>query len=61
MEVAANDLEGAYIAGDVVDMDTGEVMVDANHELTPTIVSKSSKPASNRSRSSSLSATMWAR
>src|SRR3984957_19904486 len=40
VEVAANDLEGAYIAGDVVDMNTGEVMIDANHELTPTIVGK---------------------
>ncbi len=40
VEVAANDLEGAFIAGDVVDMNTGEVMIDANHELTPAIVGK---------------------
>ncbi len=40
VEVAANDLEGAYIAADVVDMDTGEVIVDANHELTPTLAGK---------------------
>ncbi len=40
VEVAANDLEGAFIAGDVVDMNTGEVMIDANQELTPTIVGK---------------------
>ncbi len=40
VEVAANDLEGAYIAGDVVDMNTGEVMIDANQELNPTIVGK---------------------
>ncbi|HEY3738441.1 MAG TPA: DNA-directed RNA polymerase subunit beta [Bryobacteraceae bacterium] len=40
VEVAANDLEGAYIAGDVVDMNTGEVVVDANHELTPALVGK---------------------
>ena len=40
VEVAPNDLEGAFIAGDVVDMDTGEVMVDANHELTPTLIGK---------------------
>ena len=40
VEVAANDLEGAYIAGDVVDMDTGEVMVEANHELTPVTIGK---------------------
>ena len=35
-----NDLEGAYIAADVVDMSTGEVMIDANQELTPTVVGK---------------------
>jgi DNA-directed RNA polymerase subunit beta len=40
VEVAPNDLEGAYIAGDVVDMNTGEVVVDANHELTPALVGK---------------------
>ena len=40
VEVAPNDLEGAYVAADVVDMETGEVLVEANHELTPTIVAK---------------------
>ena len=40
MEVAANDLEGAYVAADVIDMETGEVLIEANHELTPTIVGK---------------------
>ncbi|MEO7649009.1 MAG: DNA-directed RNA polymerase subunit beta, partial [Bryobacteraceae bacterium] len=40
VEVSANDLEGAYIAADVVDMTTGEVMVDANNELTTTGVAK---------------------
>jgi DNA-directed RNA polymerase subunit beta len=40
VEVAPNDLEGAYIAADVVDMATGEVMVDANNELATTMVSK---------------------
>ena len=35
IEVASNDLEGAYIAADVVDMSSGEVMMDANQELTP--------------------------
>ena len=34
VEVAANDLEGAYVAADVVDMATGEVLIEANHELT---------------------------
>ncbi len=36
VEVAANDLEGAYVAADVIDMSTGEVLVEANHELTST-------------------------
>src|SRR5437867_1540796 len=40
VEIAPNDLEGAYVAADVVDMSTGEVIVDANVELTTTMVSK---------------------
>jgi DNA-directed RNA polymerase subunit beta len=40
VEIAPNDLEGAYSAADVVDMETGEVLVEANHELTPTIIGK---------------------
>src|SRR5437588_2020119 len=40
VEVAPNDLEGAYIAADVVDMSTGEVIIDANQELTTPIVAK---------------------
>jgi DNA-directed RNA polymerase subunit beta len=40
VEVASNDLDGAYIASDVVDMTTGEVMIDANQELTPTVIGK---------------------
>jgi DNA-directed RNA polymerase subunit beta len=36
IEVASNDLEGAFIAADVVDMNTGEVMIDSNNELTTT-------------------------
>jgi DNA-directed RNA polymerase subunit beta len=39
-EVAPNDIEGAYVAADVVDMSTGEVLIDANSELTPVILSK---------------------
>ncbi|MEO8096768.1 MAG: DNA-directed RNA polymerase subunit beta [Acidobacteriota bacterium] len=39
-QVESNDLEGAYVAADVIDMDTGEVLIEANHELTPTIVAK---------------------
>src|SRR5277367_5260124 len=40
VEVASNDFEGAYVAADVIDMETGEVLIEANHELTPTIVGK---------------------
>src|SRR5260221_6302178 len=40
VEVAPNDLEGAYIAADVVDMTTGEVLIDANQELTVITISK---------------------
>src|SRR5271170_3169375 len=40
VEVAANDLEGAYVAADVIDMGTGEVLIEANHELTPATVGK---------------------
>ncbi len=34
VEVDRTDLQGAFIAADVVDMSTGEVLVEANHELT---------------------------
>jgi DNA-directed RNA polymerase subunit beta len=40
VEVSANDLEGCYIAADVVDQDTGEVMIEANHELTAVTIGK---------------------
>ena len=40
VEIAANDLEGAYVAADVIDMETGEVLIEANHEVTPTLVGK---------------------
>ena len=40
VEVAVNDLEGAFIASDVVDMSTGEVIIDANQELTATALGK---------------------
>src|SRR5579872_1295599 len=40
VEVAPNDLENAYIASDVVDMDTGEVLIEANHELTPAVIGR---------------------
>ena len=34
-EIGSNDLEGAFSAADVVDTTTGEVLLEANHELTP--------------------------
>ncbi len=40
VEVATNDLEGAYVASDVIDMSTGEVLIEANHELTSTSIAK---------------------
>ncbi|MFN7924533.1 MAG: DNA-directed RNA polymerase subunit beta [Bryobacteraceae bacterium] len=40
VEVATNDIEGALVAADVVDMETGEILVEANHELTPALISR---------------------
>jgi DNA-directed RNA polymerase subunit beta len=40
VEVAPNDLEGAFVAADVIDMETGEVLVEANHELTVSAVQR---------------------
>jgi DNA-directed RNA polymerase subunit beta len=40
VEVAPNDLAGAFVAADVIDMSTGEVLVEANHELTETQIGK---------------------
>ena len=39
VEVAEAELEGAYAATDVVDPSTGEVILEANDELTPRVVS----------------------
>ena len=39
-EVALNDLEGAFVAADVIDMETGEILAEANHELTSTMLTK---------------------
>ncbi len=38
VEAAFNDLEGAYVVADVVDMSTGEVLLEANQELTQNAV-----------------------
>src|SRR5487761_1706676 len=39
VEVAPQDLEGAYAAADLVDTATGEVLLEANSELTPALLS----------------------
>jgi len=40
VEVAVNDLAGGFMAADVVDMSTGEVLIEANQELTPSVVAR---------------------
>ena len=40
IEVDISDLEGAWVAGDVVDTTTGEVLLEANSELTADKLSK---------------------
>ena len=32
-------LEGAFVAADIVDPETGEVILEANEELTPRVIS----------------------
>ena len=40
IEVAPNDLEDTCVAADVIDMETGEILVEANQPLTTTIIGK---------------------
>src|SRR3982751_5068618 len=40
IEVDVSDLEGAWAAGDIVDTTSGEVMLEANTELTPDKIAK---------------------
>ena len=40
IEVDLTDLEGAFVAADVVDTNTGEVLLEANSELTADKLSK---------------------
>ncbi|MBC7927494.1 MAG: DNA-directed RNA polymerase subunit beta, partial [Bryobacteraceae bacterium] len=40
VEVASNDLTGAFAAADVIDMETGEVLVEANQELSEVAIGK---------------------
>jgi DNA-directed RNA polymerase subunit beta len=37
--VADEGLEGAYVAADIIDPETGEVILEANEELTPRVIS----------------------
>src|SRR5882757_4848015 len=39
IEISDAELEGAYAAADVVDPSTGEVILEANEELTPRVIS----------------------
>jgi len=38
VEIATQDLEGAYSAADIVDASTGEVLLEANNELTSSLL-----------------------
>ncbi|HLX75417.1 MAG TPA: DNA-directed RNA polymerase subunit beta [Terriglobales bacterium] len=40
IEVETNDLEGAWASSDIVDTTTGEVLLEANNEITPEVLSK---------------------
>ena len=40
VEVTTSEIEGAWVASDVIDMETGEVLAEANHELTTSMLAK---------------------
>jgi DNA-directed RNA polymerase beta subunit len=40
VEVSANDLTGAFSVSDLVDKNTGEVLVEANSEMNPNLIGK---------------------
>jgi DNA-directed RNA polymerase subunit beta len=40
VEVAPNDLAGGFAASDVIDMETGEVLVEANQEMNEAMIGK---------------------
>ncbi len=40
VEVGAADLEGAFTAADIINTQTGEVLVEANQEITPEVLSQ---------------------
>jgi DNA-directed RNA polymerase subunit beta len=39
-EIASNDLEGAAAIADVIDMETGEILLEANREVTPAAIGR---------------------
>jgi DNA-directed RNA polymerase subunit beta len=43
VEVTTAELEGAFVAADVIDMETGEVLAEANQELTASTLAKISE------------------
>src|SRR3954454_23376534 len=48
VEVAPNDLAGAFAAADVIDMETGEVLVEANQELSEVAIGRLIEAGINR-------------
>ena len=61
IEVDLTDMEGAFVAADVVDTNTGEILLEANSELTAEKLSKLLDAGVAEFMCSSPSATMWAR
>ena len=62
IEIDITDLEGAFVAADVIDTSTGEVLLEANTELTADKLSKMLEATRRRSCTcSSPSATTWER
>ena len=57
IEVTDEALQGAYTAADIVDPGTGEVLLEANEELTARVISLAHEKRGRKSRSSSPSAT----
>ena len=54
-------LLGRVLAHNVVDTDTGEILANANEEITETLLAKLRKPASRRSRPSTPTTSTRAR
>ncbi len=48
IEISDAELEGAYAAADVIDPATGEVILEANEELTPRVISMAQEKAVDR-------------